>query len=77
MNVRELIEHLEKYRGGLRVVVSGYEDGFDELLPARIEVRQVSRNINRPGYDGEFARAADRPDAETETAVALHRNYDY
>lgn len=77
MNVRELIEHLQSYPDDLRVVVSGYEDVFDELRPARIEVRKASRNVDRPGYDGEFCWDEDRPDAETETAVALHRNYDY
>ena len=77
MNVRELIVHLQSVPPGLRVVVSRYEYGLDELIPARVEVMPVSRNLNRPDYDDEFARTKDRADADIEAAVAVHRNYAY
>ena len=37
MKVRELIKVLEKYPDDLGVVVNGYEDGYDDILPEGIE----------------------------------------
>ena len=34
MIVSELIELLQEYPAGLRVVVNGYEDGYDDLFTA-------------------------------------------
>ena len=36
MTVKELVEHLGKYPDDLRVVVNGYEDGFDDLSSERM-----------------------------------------
>ena len=41
MTVKELVELLEKYPDNLRVVVNGYEDGFDDISPERISTRKI------------------------------------
>ena len=33
MTVKELMKFLEKYPDDLRVVVNGYEDGYDDISP--------------------------------------------
>ena len=49
MTVNELIELLATYPGDLRVVVNGYEDGFDDLKsPDRLWDRQDS--VERFGH---------------------------
>ena len=40
MTVRELMEILETYPQDVRVVVSGYEDGYDDLSPRQISEEQ-------------------------------------
>lgn len=39
MTVHELMQLLSKYPSDLRVVVNGYEDGYDDVEPGRIFVR--------------------------------------
>ena len=41
MTVKELVELLRKYPNDLRVVVNGYEDGFDDVSPERISVINI------------------------------------
>ena len=41
MTVKELAKLLESYPDDLRVVVNGYEDGFDDLAPERISVKKI------------------------------------
>ncbi len=41
MTVKELVELLGKYPDNLRVVVNGYEDGYDDLSPERISVIKI------------------------------------
>lgn len=41
MTVKELMELLEKYPDDLRVVVNGYEDGYDDISPERIFTRKI------------------------------------
>ena len=44
MTVGELIEHLSQYPSELRVVVNGYEDGFDDVVAERIRVLNIKLN---------------------------------
>ena len=44
MTVSELIELLATYPGDLRVVVNGYEDGFDDLSPDRLLIVKIALN---------------------------------
>lgn len=41
MTVKELVKLLEKYPDDLRVVVNGYEDGYDDISPERILTRKI------------------------------------
>ena len=38
MTVEELIQLLETYPPDLRVVVNGYEEGYDDLSPEQVSV---------------------------------------
>ena len=42
MTVAKLIELLEGHPLALRVVVDGYEDGYDDLSPDQISVARIS-----------------------------------
>ena len=42
MTVCELIQLLEKHPPDLRVVVNGYEDGYDDLSPEQLRVVKIS-----------------------------------
>ena len=46
MTVQELIELLATYPGDLRVVVNGYEEGFDDLSPDRLSIVKIALNTN-------------------------------
>ena len=44
MNVQQLIEQLQKYPPGLRVIRKGYERGFDDL--SKVELTQIIVDCN-------------------------------
>lgn len=48
MTVKELMELLKKYPDDLRVVVNGYEDGYDDLSPNRIFTRKIQLDAGTP-----------------------------
>lgn len=52
MTVRELIEHLERYPGDKRVVVNGYEEGYDDLSPDQIDVVKIALNTGMANWEG-------------------------
>lgn len=52
MTVEELITILQDHPGHMRVVVNGYEDGFDDLTPERIKVTSIALNTGRYDYEG-------------------------
>lgn len=47
MTVNELIELLGEYPTSLRVVVNGYEEGYDDLSPKQISVIRISLNTGK------------------------------
>ena len=55
MTVKELMEHLGKYPDDLRVVVNGYEDGFDDLSPERISVIKIQLNTQIHDWEGQHS----------------------
>ena len=78
MTVKELIRLLETYPSHLRVVVSGYEEGFDDVKPERVAVVEILLNRGTHDwegqhlqYDGPSKTAADSGDIAQ--ALALHR----
>ena len=52
MIVSELIELLQRCPAGLRVVVNGYEEGYDDLSPEQIFVAKISLNTGKHSWEG-------------------------
>ena len=81
MTVSELIDLLRKYPAGLRVVVNGYEDGYDDLAPQQISVARICLDTGEHEWEGRHGEADvpalrtddDAPQAETVDALVLHR----
>ena len=53
MTVKELIQMLEAYPNDLRVVVNGYEGGFDDITPDRIFVIQIQLDVGTKDWEGQ------------------------
>ncbi len=53
MTVSELIELLQEYPANLRVVVNGYEEGYDDLSPEQISVAKISLNTGTHHWEGQ------------------------
>ena len=52
MVISELIEQLRDYPAGLRVVVDGYEEGYDDLSPEQISTMKISLNTGTHSCGG-------------------------
>ena len=52
MTVSELIDLLREYPAGLRVVVNGYEEGYDDLSPEQISIAKISLNTGTHHWEG-------------------------
>lgn len=52
MTVKELIRILEAYPSDLRVVVSGYEGGFDDIALERISVVKIQLDVGTENWEG-------------------------
>ncbi len=53
MTVGELVEFLEKYPDDLRVVVNGYEDGYDDISPERISTTKIELDAGKHDWEGQ------------------------
>ncbi len=78
MLVSELIETLRRYPADLRVVVNGYEEGYDDLTPDRISTMKISLNTGKHEWEGRHGDppypAEDTPEgAEVVEALVLRR----
>ena len=78
MTVDELIQLLANYPPGLRVIVNGYENGYDDLTPERLSVTRIALNTGKHPWDGQhgdtnglIGSAPD--DAEVVEALVLRR----
>ena len=52
MTVYELIHLLRKHPPDLRVVVDGYEDGYDDLSPEQLRTVKITLNTGTRDYVG-------------------------
>ena len=52
MTVAELISILQNHAADLRVVVNGYEDGYDDLSPEQLRVVKISLNTGKHPWEG-------------------------
>ena len=62
MTVQELIRILRTYPEELRVVVNGYEDGFDDVSPEGITVVRVQLNRGTKDWQGRHLESATQTD---------------
>lgn len=75
MNIRELIEALSKFDPETRVVVAGYEEGFNDIT--QIQTQRILLNAYRDWFYGSHAKAGNErvrqllPDADETMAIAL------
>ena len=64
MTIQELIRLLRRYPPDLRVVVDGYEDGYDDLSPERIVPVKIALNTGQHRWEGKHGD----PDGPTDGA---------
>jgi len=70
MTVRELIERLALEDPSMRVVVQGYEQGYDEVHVVEYTHIVPNTDKDKPWWDGEFNETSNK---ETELALFLPR----
>ncbi|MXW87304.1 MAG: hypothetical protein F4103_14750 [Boseongicola sp. SB0673_bin_14] len=78
MTVHEMIELLARYPDDMRVVVSGYENGYDDLSLEQIRVTPVVLDYGTHEWDGRHEDVCDLPvaaraDAQTKEVLTLRR----
>ena len=78
MTVKELADLLATHPPDLRVVVNGYEDGYDDLAPEQISTVKIALNTGKHQWEGQHGdpngRTASAPaDTEIVQALALRR----
>ena len=74
MTVNELLQLLKGYSPDLRVVVNGYEEGYDDLSPEQLSVIRVALNTGRSRWEGQHGDPKERTDGEIiAEALALRR----
>lgn len=67
MTVKELAELLKKYPDDLRVVVNGYEDGYDDISPERIATTKIQLDAGIHDWEGQH-NVPSNVDASTDDA---------
>ncbi len=70
MTVEELIKRLASEDPMMRVVVDGYEQGYDEVGTFQYTRIKPNASEDRPWWDGEFDQALDET---SELALVLPR----
>ena len=74
MTVNELIQLLNGYQPDLRVVVNGYEEGYDDLSPEQIRVVRVALNTGQNRWEGQHGDPSGLTDgADVVEALVLRR----
>ena len=78
MTVHELTQLLGQYPADLRVVVNGYEEGYDDLAAGRISVAKISLNTGTHDWEGKHGNADhlrkdEVANAEIVDALVFHR----
>ena len=78
MTVGQLTRLLQNYPQDMRVVVDGYEDGYDDLTPKKLRMVKISLNTGTREYVGAHGDVDYVPEEklaglDVEEALALHR----
>ena len=69
--VAELIKALQQFPPDMRVVVSGYEEGYENMLTPKIE--KLEQNPDNPYWEGEFQAPGQLEGGQLTEAVVLQR----
>ena len=64
MTVNELLQLLKGYSPDLRVVVNGYEEGYDDPSPEQLSVIRVALNTGKSRWEGQHGDPKERTDGE-------------
>ena len=59
MTVGQLIRLLQSYPQDMRVVVNGYEDGYDDLESQLVSVREVRLDAGEAWWEGQHRESED------------------
>ena len=78
MTVNELLQLLKGYPPDLRVVVNGYEEGYDDLSPGQLRLVTISLNTGNQEWAGKHGDANYLPQEKldglkVEEALVLRR----
>ena len=57
MTAQELIQHLQTLPHDTKIVVRGYEDGYNDVL--KLKPVKIELNENAPWYEGEYKECND------------------
>ena len=68
MTIGELIQLLGKYPPDMRVMVNGYETGFDDISPERVSITKIKLNAGTERWEGKHE---DAPSDDNEAIDAL------
>lgn len=69
MTVSELIEILRKHSADMRVVVNGYEDGYDDLRPELILTRAIHLRSGIESWEGAHGEVDDTASYDENKAI--------
>ena len=74
MTTVELVQILAQHPPGLRVVVNGYEDGYNDLSPGQLSVVSIALNTGKHRWEGQHGDPDGLPsDTEVVEALVLRR----
>ena len=73
MTVQEFVQLLTTFPPELRVVVNGYEDGFDDVAPERISVISIELDRGEHWCEGRHSSPRGEADATVVDALVLRR----
>ena len=78
MNVKELIEVLGEYPEEMRVVVQGYEDGYDDVAKSSLKQIHVKLGAGKERWEGDHIEIGSKQDTavngdDIEQVVAIDR----
>lgn len=71
MSVRAMIDLLNEYPEDTRVVVNGYEQGYDDLSPEQISVISIVLNTGVHEWDGKHGDPGNRPTTSQEAVTTV------
>ena len=71
MTVSELIAVLKGHPPDLRVVVNGYEDGFDDLSPNQISLVRIALNTGVEDWQGQHGEVDENPADAASTVTTV------